>query len=268
MLTRLSVFRGGFDLEAAEQVAGASLPILAGLVDKSLIRLNADGRYDLHELLRQFAAEKLDQAGETAATAQRHLNYFLKLAEQAEAHVYGREQLVWFDRLEIELNNLRAALTWSINGREVELGLCACHSVGLVFSISSTLEEGLAWLGRLLALTPDDALSIRAKALHSAGELAGVIGDLERFKTVLPEALALARQVNDQKTIAWSLSALGFFSADLAGLGRESSHVSHLGRSRMASATYSDGALAGRLTKSNKIILCPCPARRSVDERP
>ena len=96
VLMRLSVFRGGFDLAAAEQVAGASLMLLAGLADKSLIRINATGRYDLHELLRQYGAEKLRDAGATEPTAQRHGDYFLKLAEEAETHVFGRAQIPWW----------------------------------------------------------------------------------------------------------------------------------------------------------------------------
>jgi predicted ATPase len=78
VMARLTVFQGGFDLEAAEQVAGAAPPLLASLIDKSFVRLNASGRYDLHELLRQFAAESLD---DETAVMQSHFNYFLKLAE-------------------------------------------------------------------------------------------------------------------------------------------------------------------------------------------
>src|SRR5262249_21232658 len=109
VLKKLSVFRGGFDREAAEQVAGASLPILAALLDKSLIRRNASERYDLHELLRQYAADKLLDAGQAETTVQRHSDYFLNFAKSAEAHNYGREQIVWYDRVEADLDNLRAA---------------------------------------------------------------------------------------------------------------------------------------------------------------
>src|SRR5262249_22448900 len=114
VLAKLSVFRGGFDLEAAEQVAGASLFVLAGLLDKSLVRLDSSGRYDLHELLRQYAGDKLAEAGETATITQRHLAFFSKLADEAEAHLYGPYQEVWFDRLEVEHDNLGAALAWSL----------------------------------------------------------------------------------------------------------------------------------------------------------
>src|SRR5262249_8775545 len=82
VLTRLSVFRGGFKLEAAEQVAGASLSIVAGLVDKSLVQMSRDDRYNLHELLRQYAADKLTEASETALIAHAHLIYLQGLALQ------------------------------------------------------------------------------------------------------------------------------------------------------------------------------------------
>ena len=126
---KLSVFRGGFTREGAEQVAGATLAILASLVDKSLVQVDASGRYDLHELLRQYAADKLLDAGEENTTIQRHCDYFLRLAEGAEAHAFGREQVAWFDRLEVELDNLRVALARLI---EEETGLRLAAALGLV----------------------------------------------------------------------------------------------------------------------------------------
>ena len=77
--------------------------------------MDATGRYDLHELLRQYAQEKLTKAGEISNTTQRHLAYFMKLAEAGETHAYGREQVIWYDRLEVEMDNLRAALAWSLS---------------------------------------------------------------------------------------------------------------------------------------------------------
>ncbi|MHB8752772.1 MAG: LuxR C-terminal-related transcriptional regulator [Aggregatilineales bacterium] len=205
VLMRLSVFRGGFDREAAEQVAGASLPVVAGLADKSLIRLSAAGRYDLHELVRQYAADKLLDAGEVQLTIQRHCDYFLKLAEGAEAHAFGREQVAWFDRLEAELDNLRAALAWSI---ESETGLRLAAAMGWFFSERSHWLEGLNWLERTLAANPDAPPPLRTKALHSAGLLAGILGDYRRGRTLCERALALARVLNDRWNIAWSLSHL------------------------------------------------------------
>ncbi len=112
----LSVFRGGFTLEAAQQVAGAPLPALAALADKSMLRRNKDGRFELHELLRQFGGERLLEAGETEQARDRHLAFFLALAEQAEPQLQGRQQARWMQALNDETGNLRAALGWSLDG--------------------------------------------------------------------------------------------------------------------------------------------------------
>ncbi len=205
VLRKLSVFRGGFDLEAAEHVAGASLSLLAGLADKSLIRLNASGRYDLHELLRQYAADRLLEAGEVNATVEHHFDFFLKLAESAEAHAFGREQIAWFDRIEAEYDNLRAALAWSI---ESEVGLQFACALGWFFSERGYWSEGLDWLERMLAANRDAPVALRAKALHSAGALAGHLGNKGRARMLCKQALTLARAANDKWNIAWSLSQL------------------------------------------------------------
>ena len=210
-LMRLAIFRGGFDLEAAVYVAGASLPLLAGLADKSLIRASPNGRCDLHELLRQYAADKLAEAGETIATSDRHLLYFVKLAEEAEAHFWGREQQGWYNRLEIELDNLRAALTWSLEGEEAELGLRLSAAMGWLFVERSRPNEGLIWLEQMLAANEDTPPSLRAKALNRAGEIAGLVSDNQRIHALGEQALALARANNDRWNIAWALSNLGYY---------------------------------------------------------
>src|SRR4029079_3226115 len=89
VLMKLSVFRGGVDAEAAAQVTQATSWSLMSLVDKSLIRLNAAGRYDMHELVRQFAADKLQESNETVTTQNEHAQYFLGLAEQIEQCLFG-----------------------------------------------------------------------------------------------------------------------------------------------------------------------------------
>lgn len=203
---KVSVFRGGFTREGAEQVAGATLAILASLVDKSLVQVNASGRYDLHELLRQYAAAKLRDAGEENILIQRHGDYFLYLAERAEFHAFGREQVTWFDRIEADLDNLRVALTrWE----EDVTGLRLAAALGWFFSERTYWNEGLDWLQRLLTANPAAPVSLRAKALHSAGALAGLLEDEPHTRTLCEQALALARTVDDCWNIAWALGHLG-----------------------------------------------------------
>ena len=106
---KLSVFRGGFGREAAEVVAGASLHTLAGLVDKSLVRLNAAGRYTIHELLRQYGAEKMDAQGQTDATLRAYMDYYLGMLHQLEPEIKAHGQIDALDRIQADFENVRSA---------------------------------------------------------------------------------------------------------------------------------------------------------------
>jgi predicted ATPase/DNA-binding CsgD family transcriptional regulator len=203
---KLSVFRGGFTREGAEQVAGATLGILASLVDKSLVQVDSSRRYNLHELLRQYAADKLQDVGEADTTIQTHCDYFLWLAEETEAHNFGREQIAWFDRLEADMDNLRAVLAWSA---ETETGLRLAVASLWFLNERTHWREGLEWMEQTLAANPDAPDSLRAKALHSVGALAFQAGYFRQARAYLEQALALARAANDRWNIAWSLSWLG-----------------------------------------------------------
>jgi predicted ATPase/DNA-binding CsgD family transcriptional regulator len=212
VLRRLALFHGGFDFEAAADVTGATLAVLAGLGDKSLLRMDATGRYDLHELLRQYAGEKLAESGESHATTQRYLAYFTTLAETGEAHAYGREQVVWYDKLEVEMDNLRAILIWSINNHEIEIGLRIAAALRWVWEMRGYLAEGLTWFKRLLSINSAASPSVRAKALHRASELAGQLADEPQAMLWIHEALHLSRSTNDRLSLAWSLSTAAYFT--------------------------------------------------------
>src|SRR5262249_39088985 len=147
----LSVFRGGFDLQAAEKVCDASLTLLTGLTDKSLIRLNQGGRYDLHELVRQYAAERLQVFGENTTTQHRHLEYFIELSRKAYPHYYNVDETVWLDRLDIEHDNLRAALGWALESGELEAGLQLAGNLGWFWRKQFFRSEGRTWLDKFLA---------------------------------------------------------------------------------------------------------------------
>ncbi len=123
VLAQLSVFRGGFSRGAAEHVAGASLPVLSILVSRALLRRGGAGRYELHELVRQYGAGRLAaDAGAHAAAQRRHFDYFLALAEAAVQGLKGRDQLEWLGRLEQEHDNLRAALEWALESDRAGAG--------------------------------------------------------------------------------------------------------------------------------------------------
>lgn len=115
IVSRLSVFRGGFTIAAAEAVAGASLPILAALVDKSWLHFDAEGgRYDVHELMRQYGAEQLERRNEGESTRAAHSTYFAGFMRQREKDIKFRRQIAALDEIEADFNNIRLAWIWAI----------------------------------------------------------------------------------------------------------------------------------------------------------
>jgi predicted ATPase/transcriptional regulator with XRE-family HTH domain/Tfp pilus assembly protein PilF len=204
VFARLSVFRGGFEEDAAAQVAQTSPELLAALVDKSLLRWDGVARYDMHELVRQYAGEKLEQIGESDHTRHQHLAYFLRLAEQAEQELLGPRQVVWQRRLGNELDNLRAALAWSL-----EQGIPSGPALAISFWDSPIMpvRERITWLSRLLDHpTALASTSARAKALL----LLSILKWWSRpeARSLAEEALALYRELGDQGGIASALHGL------------------------------------------------------------
>lgn len=214
VLLRLSVFRGGFDVEAAEQVAGASLLILSELVDQSLIRMSESGRYDLHELLRQYITDKLSESGQATAIGWSHFEFFTKLAEQAEQHLYSPHQIRWFDRLDIEHNNLRAALAWALNEQDPVAGMRLAGALQWFWHIRCYWNEGCDWLEKLLAISDDAPVPVRAKVMCCLADLMSLMyiksSSVTRATELFEQSLTLARSIGDVWLTAWSLSNIGF----------------------------------------------------------
>ncbi len=190
----LALFRGGFRREAAERVAGATLPILAALVDKSLVRLAPDGRYSLHELLRQYAAERLAEAPDEAARVERaHGAYYTGfLADRFEAIVGGgqREAIA---AVAADFENVRAAWQWALAGGEVGGLYRAAHTLYLACDVRGLYAEGVAaeeaFIRRLrdAAPTPPAGLTLAA-ALVDVGWLYIRTGQLGQSRAAFEEA--------------------------------------------------------------------------------
>lgn len=223
ILRQLSVFRGGMEREAGAQVMGASIAELAALVDKSLLRSQASAagqrRYVLHELVRQYAATQLELAGETAPTLTSHLRYFLALAEQAAPNLTGSEQGRWVVRLEAEHSNLRAALEWALESRDVAAAARVCAALWRFWQIRGNFTEGRQWIARVLKLI-DEAMAagsagggvagtIHAHVLKAAGVLAWVQSDYGAARAAFEASLALYRELDDTDGIAAVSSNLG-----------------------------------------------------------
>ncbi len=213
VLRQLTVFRGGFEREAAEQVAGATLFILSGLINKSLLRRAEAGRYDLHELIRQYSALKLNEAGEEAATREKHFNFFLSLAEDVAPHLTTTQRGAWLERLEFERDNLRTALGWSqgeTGSRQQMLQLAGV--LNWYWYLRGDLSEGRAWLDSALkGAAGTQVVDIRARALFGGGCLARQQGDNTLAWPLLEESIALWRTCGDsgKSGLAYALCYLG-----------------------------------------------------------
>ena len=218
VMSKLAVFRAGFSLEAAKQVAGASLPVLYALLDKSLLNLDTRSRettrYEIHELVRQFAYDKLLASSETIATHNLHLNYFLSLAEQAGNFWDTAQEGEWLQHLEIERGNLNAALSWALDEVKTEILLRLDAALLTFWMYKSPISEANDWLGAALALDWDESntsvLRSRAKVLNVAGYSDVMNSNFTNAQSHFEEGLALYSRMEDQREIAWSLRGCAF----------------------------------------------------------
>ena len=167
VLRRLAVFRGGFDREAAVAVAEASLPDLAGLVDRALLRW-AGPRYDLHELVRHYAHEQLESVDEAAEMHERHLRWCLALSERAEPWLRGPEQEVWLVMLDAEHDNLRAALDWAQTHERGETVVRLGGALWWFWFMRGHMDEGRGWLEAMLRVERDPPNGTRRQAVGAS----------------------------------------------------------------------------------------------------
>ncbi len=214
------MFAGGWPFEAAEAVCAGGgveaadiLDLLTQLVDKSLVIAETQGGealYRLLETVRQYGAEKLQNAGEAAEARRRHRDWFVALAEQAEPELYGPKQRMWYPKLEMEHDNFRTAFEWTmtqVDGRQEGLRLAVALNV--FFRRHGHWSEGHQWLEEGLKLSNDAAPSTRAKAFAAAVALAWRAGKHERAIALAEEGLAFCREVGDRENGALCLIGLG-----------------------------------------------------------
>jgi predicted ATPase len=226
LLRRLSVFAGGWALDAAEAVCAGDgldhydvLDVLTQLVNKSLAvaerEQGQETRYRLLETIRQYALERLAASGEADARRRQHAAYYLAVAEAAQPQLRGAEGAVWLDRLEAEHDNLRAALVWALGGGDADLGgrlavaLAGSWWNGL-WGARGYWSEGWRWLEAVLAQRGGVAPAIRARALLWTAEYARRHkGDWKEGSAREAEALALFRTAGDRSGIAAALTNQG-----------------------------------------------------------
>src|SRR5438128_986149 len=219
LFRRLSVFLGGWTLEAAETVCAGGgiqqndvLELLSELVDKSLVlaeEREGEQRFRFMVTLLQYARNRLTQAGESEDLLHRHASFFLTLAEQGEQNLVGSDQKLWLQRLGTEHENMRVILSWTLE-KDPETALRLAGALGRFWYLRGYMGEGRKWLARALEQKgPSVNLPRRAKVLIAAGRLATVQTEYATAQGFFEEALTIYRNLGDNHGIAAVLTLLG-----------------------------------------------------------
>ncbi|MCW5849046.1 MAG: tetratricopeptide repeat protein [Anaerolineae bacterium] len=219
LLRRLTVFAGSFNLETVEAICAgdgvariALLDLLTALVSKSLVTvINLDeekGRYRLLEVVRQFGSEALAATGDAEAIQERHADYWAAEIQRMAAEFERASQLAWVRALDLELDNVRAALAWAIEHGEPARALGMTAGVWEFWQNRGYYAEGCDWLDQALARAPE-ATPARVTALYGSGQLALRWGKLAAASRYYSESLALAREIGDERGAVRAFHRLG-----------------------------------------------------------
>lgn len=249
MLQCLSVFVGGWTLEAAELVSADpnALEILTHLVDKSLVAVdrerNQESRYYLLESIRQYAREKLVENGEAGKVRARHLDYFVKFAREAEPRLLGSEQLECLSQLAVEYDNIKSALEYSCLSENTTNGLQMAWSLLMFWSGSGHWKECRELVTKLLEQPQGmEKTALRVKGLIIAGLMAALLNDTLMARSWLVESIEIARE-------------LGPYSKDLYAISLGLLGYSMIGSDISSAQSYCEEALTiGRQTDDQWII--------------
>ncbi|HLF29279.1 MAG TPA: BTAD domain-containing putative transcriptional regulator [Anaerolineae bacterium] len=212
-LRQLSIFRGGFTSAAAQYVAGAQLPRLAALMDKSLLGRNRSGRYDLHTLVWQFATEKLREAAdEHEQVGDRHSRYYAALIEQGTERLRDPQLLEVLSEVSDEMENVQASWRWAIEHRRATLIEQSCRGLygfyqrrGWFQEGAEAFEQAVMCLGDVDAPPTEEHAVLRSKLLARLGVLYTGLGLYEKARAALQPSIALLREAGQQVELASAL---------------------------------------------------------------
>jgi predicted ATPase len=220
LFSRLATFVGGWTIEAAEAVANPdselgvdTLDALGSLMDKSLIRRSdpdTESRFQMLGTIREFGIDKLAEVGDADLVRRRHALYYLELVTAAESGLTARDQ-GWRNRLESEHDNIRAALSWTIDARATDIGMGIVGALWRFWQMRGHLAEGRRWTDEVLGLPGAAArTATRAKALSASGSLAYWLRDTESVLALYRESLEIYREIRDRRGEAEAAYNLGF----------------------------------------------------------
>ena len=214
-LGQLSVFRGPFDPEGARQVAGADLHMLLSLADKSLLRRTSDGRFDVHELLKQYLAEKLALHVEPESVAHdAHCQYFGRFLQKREEMLQGGRQAQTLAEISLAIEDIRAAWQWAIRQRQFAFLGQAAESMYLFFWARNRFAEGQAFFTQAIdAVTKgdlaDETSILLARLQSRRAEMMLWLGEYEAVETTLRQCIAVYRHHRVKQELMLALELLG-----------------------------------------------------------
>ena len=205
----LSIFHSGFQVDAIQMIAGAETTTLNSLINKSLLRRTASGRYEMHELIRRYSEQKLKDLGLTDHFLMLHLEYYLKRVEDTSVRIYSLagEQLRAFYRSDID--NIRLALSTAVEWNEVELGLRLAVALGQYWINTGLLLEGLAWFRQLIQQENGQFPTLKTQALILSASINRDMGDFEQAISLSKQSLSLCNVLKNQPLTGQSLMILG-----------------------------------------------------------
>jgi predicted ATPase/DNA-binding CsgD family transcriptional regulator len=218
LFARLAVFRGGCSLEAIEAICGQDLPVdvfegLASLVDKSLLQQKespgGEPRFVMLETIHDYAWERLEESGEAETMRRRHAGYFVELAERVEPELRLARYDYWCQQFELESDNIRAILEWTLNDGDVALGVRLAGALGLFWYGKGYHVEGFRWTQQLLERLDETPTTYHSQFLISAGHMT-FLHDLDAARPLFLRALDISRELGDAIQIAWTLIFLGY----------------------------------------------------------
>lgn len=228
LLARLAVFAGGWTVESATEVCLIVQPdepdvlnLLLNLSDKSLVIVEEqDGeiRYRFLETIREYALEKLSESGEERLVRNRHLDYFLHFAEEAERNYRTSQQLFWFSAMERERGNFRAALDYVLRTDQLETSLRFVGTAFWLWFFRGPWSEGQIWTETALAQAPELRTSARAKVLMGLGLLQFAQSDHASAHLTLEKSLSIWQELDNKW---WSAFVLGFMGLTIRAQDRE-----------------------------------------------
>ena len=252
MFQRLSVFAGGFDLKAAENVCAGEgierehiLDLVTQLVEKSLVLVREQTgttRYRLLEPIRQYAQDRLRESGALPVVQRRHVYYFLRVAQGAASQLLGPDTLLAVEELELEHANLLAALAWAAEN-EPESALKLSNALGWFWECRGYLAEGREWFKRTIAQSPATLVDLQGEAHVRAGRLACWQGEYEHAIALTEKGLRLCEQSGNRRWLGVALNNLGGVAAYRGELARAEACLSKVCRpvKNWAMTTFSGG---------------------------